>query len=70
MNEIELRRTIGQLFAQLPELTDATFTIGGKDYRARRAGPWACIDVKEGRRWVQWTEYPMPAFYERQRRQQ
>lgn len=62
----ELRQKIGQLFEQLPELTEASFTIGGKRYRARRSMPWVCMDVKaEGRGWDIWTEWPLPEYYRR-----
>jgi hypothetical protein len=62
----ELRQKIGQLFESLPELTEATLTIGGKRYRARLSMPWVCMDVKaEGRGWDDWTEWPLPEFYRR-----
>lgn len=65
MNETELRRTLGQLFEGLPELTDATVTIGGQLYRARRNAPWVLIDAKAPRGWNPWTEWPLPAFRNR-----
>ena len=62
----ELRQKIGQLFEQLPELTEASFTIGGKQYRARLSMPWVCMDTKaEGRGWDSWTEWPLPEYYRR-----
>ncbi|MFA5730858.1 hypothetical protein [Acidithiobacillus sp.] len=62
----KLRKTIGQLFESLPELTEAALTIGGKRYRARLSMPWVCVDTKaEGRGWDCWTEWPLPEFYRR-----
>ncbi|BDB13825.1 hypothetical protein [Acidithiobacillus ferrooxidans] len=62
----ELRRKIGQLFEQLPELETIELTYGGKRYRARLSMPWVCMDVKaEGRGWDDWTEWPLPEFYRR-----
>jgi len=54
----DIRQAIGELFAALPELTEATFTIGGTQYRARRSGPWLLVDRKEPSRrgWQPWTE--------------
>ncbi len=64
----ELRRKIGQLFEQLPELENIEFTHGGKRYRARLSMPWIVMDVQaEGRGWERWTEWPLPEFYRRQR---
>lgn len=61
-----LRQKIGQLFEQLPELTEVTLTIGGKRYRGRLSMPWVCMDAKaEGRGWDCWTEWPLPEFYRR-----
>jgi hypothetical protein len=62
----KLRKTIGQLFEELPELEEATFTVGGKRYRARLAMPWVCMDVKaEGRGWDYWTEWALSEYYRR-----
>ncbi|MCR2831234.1 hypothetical protein NR402_13230 [Acidithiobacillus ferrooxidans] len=62
----KLRKTIGQLFEQLPELESIELTHGGKRYRARLSMPWVCIDVKaEGRGWDDWTEWPLPEYYRR-----
>ena len=62
----ELRQKIGQLFEQLPELTEATLTIGGERYRARLSMPWVCMDVKtDGWGWDCWTEWPLPEYYRR-----
>ena len=61
----ELRQKIGQLFESLPGLTDATFTIGGRRYRARLSVPWVCMDVKAAKGWADWTEWPLPEFYRR-----
>ena len=67
-DEPELRQKIGLLFEHLPELTESTFTIGGQRYRARRTGPWVCMDVKaEGRGWDCWTEWALPEWRNRQR---
>lgn len=66
MNDLQtLRKTIGQLFESLPELTEASFTIGGKQYRAHRSEPWVCMDAKAARGWDAWTEYPLPEYYRR-----
>ena len=65
--EPELRRKIGQLFEQLPELTDATFTIGGQRYRARLSMPWVVLDAKTAKGWQPWTEWPLPESRNRQR---
>ena len=57
MTDAELRKTIGGLFEAAPELTEATLTISGTRYRARRAGPWLLLDVKsQGRGWTPWGE--------------
>lgn len=62
----KLRKTIGQLFEQLPELESIELTHGGKRYRARLSMPWVCMDTKaEGRGWDDWTEWPLPEFYRR-----
>jgi len=62
----KLRKTIGQLFEQLPELESIELTHGGKRYRARLSMPWVCMDVKaEGRGWDCWTEWPLPEYYRR-----
>ena len=61
----ELRQKIGELFEQVPGLTEATFTIGGQRYRARLSMPWVCMDVKAARGWQPWTEWPLPEFYRR-----
>lgn len=63
--EPELRQKIGQLFESLPGLTEATFTIGGRRYRARLSMPWVTMDVKAARGWQPWTEYPTAEFYRR-----
>ena len=63
----ELRQKIGQLFEQVPELTEATFTIGGQRYRARLSMPWVMLDVKAPRGWNPWTEWPLPEFRNRKR---
>ena len=54
----DIRQAIGHLFEQLPELTEATFTIGGTGYRAHRSEPWLLLDRKEPNRrgWQPWTE--------------
>ncbi|WP_312274719.1 hypothetical protein [Candidatus Igneacidithiobacillus taiwanensis] len=54
----DTRQAIGQLFEAVPELTEATLTADGIQYRARRNGPWLLVDKKEpGRRgWQPWTE--------------
>lgn len=54
----DIRQAIGHLFEQLPTIDEATFTIGGTQYRARRSEPWLLVDRKEpGRRgWQPWTE--------------
>lgn len=62
----KLRKTIGQLFEQLPELESIELTHGGKRYRARLSMPWVCMDTKaEGRGWDDWAEWPLPEFYRR-----
>jgi len=62
----KLRKTIGKLFEELPELEEATFTVGGKRFRAHRAMPWVCMDAKaEGRGWNYWTEWPLPEYFRR-----
>ena len=62
----KLRKTIGQLFEQLPELESIELTHGGKRYRARLSMPWVCMDVKtKGRGWDCWTEWPLPEYYRR-----
>lgn len=64
----ELRRTIGQLFEQMPELENIEITHGGKRYRARRSGHWVLLDAKaQGRGWDFWTEWPLPSWYAWQR---
>jgi len=62
----KLRKTIGRLFEELPELEEATFTVGGKRYRACRREPWVCMDAKAtGRGWDYWTEWPLPEYFRR-----
>jgi hypothetical protein len=66
----KLRKTIGQLFEQLPDLENIELTHGGQRYRARRTGCWVCMDVKaDGRGWNDWTEWALPAFYRWQSKQ-
>ena len=63
----DIRQAIGHLFEQLPELTEATFTIGGTGYRARRSGHWVLMDRKAAKGWDFWTEWALPSWYAWQR---
>lgn len=64
MKNEALRKTIGQLFDQLPELENIDFTHGGQRYRAKRASPWVLLDSKAARGWDMWTEWALREYHQ------